>query len=198
MAECRRELGFSWEYYAFGGDIWTIDHPGYFKTYYKPQSLEMKDAFGRVTRKKNHLRFASTRIVVPRWWINMWFRESTWEHFKYLYALEELRLPSALESGYVFHKNKLEEDSAWTLCAHGIPRVSNCRMPTSAAFIIWNTIKPRQQAAQEEIFESSTWPFGRSIGTAKESRRRSEPPTSPPWYFARGAPRAGRKRAATI
>jgi hypothetical protein len=49
------ELGDAWERHAFGGKIWTVDHPGYFMTYYRPRSVHEDN------------RGLDARVVVPRW-----------------------------------------------------------------------------------------------------------------------------------
>jgi hypothetical protein len=131
------ELGFAWEFYVFGGDIFTTDHPGYFTTYYRPQRVRETD------------RFYATRIVVPRWWINMWFRKSTWDNFEDLFTTGQLRLPTEAESGYVFCQNRPEQGSKWTLYEHGRVRAFNCNMPESTVFILWDIIRPRLQAAHK-------------------------------------------------
>ncbi|CAO2658666.1 Nn.00g063890.m01.CDS01 [Neocucurbitaria sp. VM-36] len=130
------ELGHSWETFVFGGSIWAIDQPGYLITYYTPQEvLENPTAI-------------KTRIVVPRWWIHIWFRKSFWQHFHNLFSAGELRIPNEVESGYVFRKQSPKESLEWTLFIHGAPMDVKCLMPEHAPYIMWNIIRPRKGAEE--------------------------------------------------
>jgi hypothetical protein len=134
------ELGRAWEYNILGGVIWTLDHPGYFTTYYRP---------GGIRKGRESL---DARVVVPRWWINMWSRKSTWRCFWHLHPADQLRLPTGHEIGYVYQENNAVDGSTWTLWHYHTPRAFNCIMPKDAPNLIWNLVRPRLQAVlmQEE------------------------------------------------
>jgi hypothetical protein len=77
------ELGHSFERHVFGGSIFSTVGNSLVIGYYSPPD--------------------SSRIVVPAWYVNMWFRKALWQPdvFDRLFEQGELKLPSASESGYV-------------------------------------------------------------------------------------------------
>lgn len=84
------------------------------------------------------------RIIIPRWWIRMWFREATWDHFDMLFATGELRLPSEEESGFALHHDFFQPEDEWSLYVHGewqteMPPII---MSEDAPFILWNIVWP--------------------------------------------------------
>ncbi|KAH7401608.1 hypothetical protein BKA66DRAFT_451037 [Pyrenochaeta sp. MPI-SDFR-AT-0127] len=136
------ELGFSWEQFTFGGSIWAIDHPRHMTIYYTPAEVLVDPSA------------VKTRVVVPRWWVHMWFRKSTWDYFHYLHKSGQLQLPTEAESGYAFRKACSGTCLQWSLYVNGVKqRDLHCMMTEHPAYILWNIIRPRKEE-EERIAKS--------------------------------------------
>ncbi|KAH9876319.1 hypothetical protein J1614_004198 [Plenodomus biglobosus] len=129
LADCEAEMGFSWERHTFGGDIWAIDHPGHFVAYY---GLKRRLDFQRTVKR---------RVVIPHWWVHVWFRQSTWDHFQELYVTHQLWLPDETGSGFYFQADSLWNSSCYTLYRAGV-RLQSCIMSENPPFILWRMVKP--------------------------------------------------------
>ncbi|KAH6875510.1 hypothetical protein BKA58DRAFT_123280 [Alternaria rosae] len=130
LVDISPELGDAWERYIFGGNIWTIDYPGKITTYY----YQLDATTGRSDDK--------TRIIVPRWWVHIFFLQPIWTHFSRLHHQGLLRLPTELESGCAFRKHSPEPSMNWTIYTQGAEQEQACMMTRSVPYLLWNLLRP--------------------------------------------------------
>lgn len=136
---CPPELGTSFETHAFGGSLWTIDYPGHFTSYYRPSAVGTDPDV------------LDTRILVPRWWIHMWFRKSLWgPGFSELFWKGMLKLPSEGESGFVLRKERGGAVGMWGLWLGGVRRDGVvCAMGSGPPYYLWNRVRVEIEAERE-------------------------------------------------
>lgn len=110
------ELGWSWEMYMFGaGFMWSIEHPRSLSMHHQRQYT---DSYGHIREDPNQL------IVIPNWWLSLWFRKSVWQNMALLRARNKLRVPSEAESGFIF----CWIDRKWDLTLDGRTVTRNCNI----------------------------------------------------------------------
>lgn len=145
MADTDPELGNAWERYTFGGNIWTIDYPGKITTYY----YQLDATTGRSDY--------DTRIIVPRWWVHMFFLQPIWTYFSRLHHEGLLRLPTELESGCAFRKHSPESSMDWTMYIHGAKQVPACMMTRTGPYLLWNLLRPALERLENRNKSKDGW-----------------------------------------
>jgi hypothetical protein len=141
------ELGNSWEKHVFGGMLWAIDHPAHLTMYYTSQCT--------LDRPPQ----APTKIIIPRWWVHVFFHKTTWDRFAQLYRAGQLRLPSEAESKYVLREDVSGCRFKWVMHVRGENSVRGCDLPCSPTkFLLWSIVSGGSPACGYDM----KWAIGRS------------------------------------